>query len=155
MKSKSFERNLFIISSFIFLLGMGMIVSIPKSALWKFFTTVGAGVGYYLLILINNPFHTLESETSKSVQASDSSNPILSNGNEVKSQSDTEADKMEVSEDEEADGATSPSIESSELPTANNFEVPIICKKCKKTCEWDDDGLCPDCGKEEYPEEEE
>lgn len=32
-----------------------------------------------------------------------------------------------------------------------NFEVPIICNKCKKECEWDDDGLCEDCGKKEYP----
>ena len=35
-----------------------------------------------------------------------------------------------------------------------DYEVPIICNRCKKTCEWDDDGLCEDCGKEEYKEAE-
>ena len=32
-------------------------------------------------------------------------------------------------------------------------EVPIICKGCGKTCEWDDDGLCGGCGKEEYKQD--
>lgn len=27
--------------------------------------------------------------------------------------------------------------------------VKIICKGCGKTCEWDDDGLCEDCGASE------
>lgn len=35
------------------------------------------------------------------------------------------------------------------------FEIPIICKGCGKTCEFDDDGLCDDCGKLTYDELEE
>lgn len=39
------------------------------------------------------------------------------------------------------------------LEELEDFEVPIICKGCGKTCEWDDDGFCYDCGKLEYGEE--
>ena len=36
---------------------------------------------------------------------------------------------------------------------SQKYEVPIICKGCGKTCEWDDDGLCEECGKLEYEED--
>lgn len=31
-----------------------------------------------------------------------------------------------------------------------NFEVPIMCRRCRKVTEWDDDGLCDKCGFKEY-----
>lgn len=30
--------------------------------------------------------------------------------------------------------------------------IIIICKGCGKECQWDDDGLCEECGKKTYDE---
>jgi len=38
------------------------------------------------------------------------------------------------------------------LDKIKSFEVPIVCKMCGGICEWDDDGICEKCGKEEYKE---